>query len=75
MKEKDLSRAYSISQHISKLQIERDLIADGAGLNVTIQSTYQDDTFVDAIRPHALAELDRRIEEQRNTLADLGVTF
>lgn len=75
MKEKDLSRAYSVFQHIGELQRKRDLIAGGGGLGVTIQSQYQDDTFEEAIRPHALAELERRIDEQKNLLGDMGVTF
>lgn len=75
MKEKDLSRAYSVFQHIGELQKKRDLIAGGGGLGVTIQSAYQDAVFEEAIRPHVLAELERRIQEQKILLGDMGVTL
>lgn len=75
MKVKDLSRAHSIWENIRELQKQRDLIAGGGGLGVTIQSTYQDAAFEEAIRPHAVAELKRRIEEQKQIIIDLGVSF
>ncbi|HIF6353791.1 TPA: hypothetical protein ACX3ZT_001698 [Enterobacter cloacae] len=75
MKVQDLSRAYSIWENIRELQKQRDLIAGGGGLGVTIQSTYQDASFEEAIRPHAVAELERRIEEQKKIISDLGVSF
>ncbi|ELW9319672.1 hypothetical protein M7805_08035 [Enterobacter hormaechei subsp. xiangfangensis] len=75
MKVKDLSRAHSIWENIRELQKQRDLIAGGGGLGVTIQSTYQDAAFEEAIRPHAVAELNRRIEEQKQIIIDLGVSF
>lgn len=42
---------------------------------MTIQSTYQDKAFLDAIRPHAVAELNRRIEEKKAVLVGLGISF
>ena len=75
MKVQDLSRAYSIWENIRELQKQRDLIAGGGGLGVTIQSAYQDAAFEEAIRPHAVAELERRIEEQKKVIIDLGVSF
>ena len=75
MKVQDLSRAYSIWENIQELQKKRDLIAGGGGLGVTIQSAYQDAAFEEAIRPHAVAELEHRIGEQKKFIIDLGITF
>lgn len=75
MKVQDLSRAHSIWENIRELQKQRDLIAGGGGLGVTIQSTYQYAAFEEAIRPHAVAELNRRIEDQKQIIIDLGVSF
>lgn len=75
MKVQDLSQAHSIWEKIRELQKQRDLIAGGGGLGVTIQSTYQDSDFEEAIRPHAVAELTRRIEEQKSIISSLGVSF
>lgn len=75
MKVQDLSHAYSIWENIRELQKQRDLIAGGGGLGVTIQSAYQDAVFEEAIRPHAVAELERRIEKQKKVIIDLGVSF
>ncbi|HFT7756790.1 TPA: hypothetical protein ACGR7B_003183 [Enterobacter hormaechei] len=75
MKVQDLSRAHSIWESIRELQERRDLIAGGVGLGVTIQSAYQDAAFEEAIRPHAVAELNRRIEEQKKVIIALGVSF
>lgn len=72
MKVQDLSHAYSIWEKIRELQKQRDLIAGGGGLGVTI---HQDASFEEAIRPHAVAELERRIEEQKKIIIDLGVSF
>ena len=54
---------------------KRDLIAGGGGIGVTICSAYQDAAFEDALRPHAVAELERRIKEQKKFIIDLGVSF
>lgn len=75
MKVQDLSHAFGIWEKIRELQKQRDLIAGGGGLGVTIQSAYQDAAFEEAIRPHAVAELERRIEEQKKVIIDLGVSF
>jgi hypothetical protein len=66
MQVKHLSEAYSISKQVAELHRARDMIAGGAGLGITIQSTYQDDTFIENIRPYVLDELDRRIAEKMN---------
>ncbi|EKG7074222.1 hypothetical protein L6Z78_RS18685, partial [Escherichia coli] len=56
-------------------QRQKTILESGAGLGVTIQSTYQDDAFLEAIRPHAVAELDHRIEKKKAVLVDLGISF
>lgn len=75
MNAENLSEAYYINNEIKDLQRQKSILESGAGLGVTIQSTYQDNAFLDAIRPHAVAELDRRIEEKRAVLVNLGVSF
>lgn len=75
MNAENLSEAYYINNEIKELQRQKSILESGAGLGVTIQSTYQDNAFLDAIRPHAVAELDRRIEEKRVVLVNLGVSF
>lgn len=73
MQVKNLSEAYSISKQVAELHRVRGIIAGGAGLGVTIQSTYQDDTFIENIRPYVIDELDRRIVEKNELLEALGV--
>ncbi|HGL6408306.1 TPA: hypothetical protein ACKFLZ_003629 [Citrobacter koseri] len=75
MNAENLSEAYYINNEIKELQRQKSILERGAGLGVTIQSTYQDNAFLDDIRPHAVAELDRRIEEKRVVLVNLGVSF
>lgn len=66
MNAENLSEAYYLNNDIKELQLQKSILESGAGLGVTIQSTYQDNAFLDAIRPHAVAELDRRIVEKKN---------
>ncbi|MGR4048620.1 hypothetical protein [Kosakonia cowanii] len=73
MQVKNLSEAYSISKQVAELNRLRGMIADGAGLGITIQSTYQDDTFIENMRPYVIDELDRRIAEKNELLEALGV--
>ncbi|WP_354691031.1 hypothetical protein [Phytobacter sp. RSE-02] len=75
MQVKHLSEAYSISKQVAELHRTRGIIAGGAGLGITIQSTYQDDTFIENIRPYVLDELDRRIAEKNELLESLGVSL
>ncbi|EKO2851759.1 hypothetical protein PZ873_004976 [Klebsiella pneumoniae] len=75
MNVENLSEAYYINNEIKELQRQKSILESGAGLGVTIQSTYQDNAFLDAIRPHAVAELDRRIDEKKVVLVNLGVSF
>ena len=75
MNAENLSEAYYLNNEIKELQRQKNILESGAGLGVTIQSTYQDNAFLDAIRPHAVAELDRRIDEKKVVLVNLGVSF
>ncbi|EPM7778705.1 TPA: hypothetical protein MDL96_005347 [Klebsiella pneumoniae] len=75
MNAENLSEAYYINNEIKELQRQKSILESGAGLGVTIQSTYQDNAFLDAIRPHAVAELDRRIDEKKVVLVNFGVSF
>ncbi|HED6951346.1 TPA: hypothetical protein R5229_003912, partial [Citrobacter freundii] len=56
MNAENLSEAYYLNNDIKELQLQKSILESGAGLGVTIQSTYQDNAFLDAIRPHAVAE-------------------
>ena len=64
MNAENLSEAYYLNNDIKELQSQKSILESGG---VTIQSTYQDNAFLDAIRPHAVAELDRRIVEKKKT--------
>lgn len=75
MNAENLSAACYLYNEIKELQRLKSIIESGAGLGVTIQSAYQDNAFLDAVRPHAVAELDRRIDENRTALIRLGVSF
>ena len=45
------------------------------GLGITIVGKYQDDDFVDAIRPAVVNELKGRIELVEQDLKELGMEF
>ncbi|EJG2197924.1 hypothetical protein ACAY42_000678 [Citrobacter freundii] len=75
MKAENLSNAYYINNEMQELQRQKGILESGAGLGVTIQSACQDNAFLEAIRPHAVAELDRRIEEKKASLVKLGLSF
>ncbi|KEY44933.1 hypothetical protein [Citrobacter amalonaticus] len=75
MNVENLSEAYYINNEIKELQRQKSILESGEGLGVTIQSAYQDSAFVDAIRPHAVAVLNNRIEEKVNQLKMFGITI
>ncbi|MDN4356999.1 MULTISPECIES: hypothetical protein [Citrobacter freundii complex] len=75
MNAENLSEAYYLNNDIKELQRQKGILESGDGLGVTIQSTYQDKAFLDAIRPHAVAELNRRIEEKKAMLVSFGILF
>ncbi len=55
MNVENLSNAHYINNEIKELQRLKGILESGAGLGVTIQSAYQDNAFLEAIRPHAVA--------------------
>ncbi|MBS9489081.1 hypothetical protein KIP80_11115 [Citrobacter braakii] len=75
MNVENLSNANCIYNEMKELQRQKGILESGDGLGVTIQSTYQDKAFLDTIRPHAVAELERRIEEKQAVLVNLGVSL
>ncbi|HFI5287588.1 TPA: hypothetical protein ACGQSY_001791 [Citrobacter freundii] len=75
MNVENLTEAYYINNAIKELQRQKGILESSDGLGMTIQSAYQDNTFLEAIRPHAVAELDRRIEEKKALLVNLGLSF
>ncbi|MHA0515055.1 hypothetical protein [Citrobacter portucalensis] len=75
MNVENLSNAHYIYNEMKELQRQKGMLESGDGLGVTIQSTYQDKAFLDAIRPHAVAELDRHIEEKKAVLVSFGISF
>ncbi|MES0273300.1 hypothetical protein KDV42_01550 [Citrobacter freundii] len=75
MNVENLTEAYYINNAIKELQLQKGILESGDGLDVTIRSTYQDKAFLDAIRPHAVAELNRRIEEKKAMLVSFGILF
>lgn len=75
MNAENLSNANYIYNEMKELQRQKGILESGSGLGVTIQSAYQDNVFLEAMLPHAVAELDRRIEEKKSALVDLGISF
>lgn len=75
MNVENLSEAYYLNNEMQELQRQKGMLESGAGLGVTIQPAYQDNAFLEAIRPHAVAEFDRRIEEKKASLVKLGLSF
>ena len=75
MNVENLSNAHYIYNEMKELQRQKGILESGAGLGVTIQSAYQYGAFLEAIRPHAVAELNSRIEEKKSALVNLGASF
>ncbi|HAL2068944.1 TPA: hypothetical protein P6399_000062 [Escherichia coli] len=75
MNVENLSNAHYIYNEMKELQRQKGILESGAGLGVTIQSAYQYSVFLEAIRPHAVAELNSRIEEKKSALVNLGASF
>lgn len=70
MNVENLSNAHYIYNEMKELQRQKGILESGAGLGVTIQSAYQYSAFLEAIRPHAVAELNSRIEEKKSALVN-----
>ncbi|OKT42965.1 hypothetical protein ACN60_17375 [Escherichia coli] len=75
MNVENLSNAHYIYNEMKELQRQKGILESGAGLGVTIQSAYQYSAFLETIRPHAVAELNSRIEEKKSALVNLGASF
>lgn len=70
----NVNAASILCEQLRELEAQRAIVARGEGLGVTIQSRYQDDAFVNAIRMSVESELCRRIGAVKHQLAELGVT-
>ena len=70
----NINAASILCEQLRELEAQRAIVARGEGLGVTIQSRYQDDAFVNAIRMSVESELCRRIGAVKHQLAELGVT-
>lgn len=70
---KNLHMAVSYESRLRELEHQHQLVASGKALAITLQSAYQDDAFVDALRPQVLLEITRRIEEVKTQLRSFGI--
>ncbi|EOF4705843.1 hypothetical protein ACKWWX_004295 [Klebsiella oxytoca] len=70
----NVNAASILCEQLRELEAQRAIVARGEGLGVTIQSHYQDDAFVNAVRSSITGELSRRIGAVKHQLAELGVT-
>lgn len=70
----DVNAASILCEQLRELEEQRAIVVRGEGLGVTIQSRYQDDAFVNAVRMSVESELCRRIGAVKHQLAELGVT-
>lgn len=71
---KNINTASILSAQLKELEGQYLIIVRGQGLGITIQSRYQDDAFVDAVRSSVTGELSRRIGAIKGQLKDLGIT-
>nr|HAM4953516.1 hypothetical protein [Escherichia coli] len=70
----NVNAASILSEQLKDLEGQYSLVVRGEGLGITIQSRYQDDAFVSAVRSSVTGELSRRIGEVKHQLAELGIT-
>lgn len=70
----NVNAASILCEQLRELEAQRAIVARGEGLGVTIQSRYQDDAFVNAVRMSVESELCRRIGAVKHELAELGIT-
>lgn len=68
-----LWEANILDKRLREKEQQRALVASGKGLGVTIQSTYQKDELVDAVRPAVLAVLDAEIVATIAEIVALGI--
>ncbi|AYY32901.1 TPA: hypothetical protein UL433_004944 [Klebsiella pneumoniae] len=70
----NVNAASILCEQLRELEVQRAIVVRGQGLGITIQSRYQDDAFVNAVRNSVTGELSRRIGAVKHQLAELGVT-
>lgn len=70
----NINAAAILLEQLKELEAQNKIVLSGQGLGVTIQSRYQDDKFVSAVRRSVTLELSRRIGAIKCQLKDLGVT-
>lgn len=72
-KMEDIQKANALLDSIRSLKYQINFVTAGHGLGITIQSTYQNEAFVDAIRPHVVKYMEGELEKLYQRLRDLGV--
>jgi hypothetical protein len=72
-KMEDIQKANALLDSIRSLKYQINFVTAGHGLGITIQSTYQNEAFVDAIRPHLVKYMEGELEKLYQRLKDLGV--
>lgn len=70
----NVNAASILCEQLKELEGQYSIVVRGEGLGITIQSRYQDDAFVNAVRRTVTGELSRRIGAVKHQLAELGVT-
>ena len=70
----NVNAASILCEQLKELEVQYSLVVRGEGLGITIQSRYQDDDFVNAVRRRVTGELSRRIGAVKHQLTELGVT-
>ena len=73
IKMSDVRKANEILDAIRDIKYQTGMIRAGHGLGITIQSTYQGEDFVNAIRPHVVAHMEKGLETLYSRLKELGV--
>lgn len=73
MRLKDLWQVTILEARLREKRAQLALVADGKGLAVAIQSTYQPEEVVEAVRPVVVTHLTATITEIETQLVALGV--
>ncbi|HAU5002393.1 TPA: hypothetical protein JD037_02825 [Raoultella ornithinolytica] len=75
MNAKNPSHAHYIYNELKEPKRLKVILGSGDGVGITIQSTFQDKAFLDAMYQHVVVELYRCIEEKKATPEDLEISF
>lgn len=70
----NIRAASFLCEQLKELEGQYLVVVRGEGLGITIQSSYQDADFVNAVRSSVTRELCRRIGGVKHQLAELGIT-